>query len=83
VIRVTLDLTDPTQRWVRVTGPNVSWHSKIMRLHAEILQRLANRPSGLTSDELCADFYGPAAKTSVFTEMSKLQRIWRPAPSPR
>lgn len=73
VIRVILDLTDPTQRWVRVTGPNVSWHSKIRRLHAEIFQRLANRPGGLTSDELCADLYGPAAKTSVFPEISKLR----------
>ena len=73
VIRVTLDLTDPTQRWVKVTGPNVCWHSKIRPLHAEILQRLASRPEGLTPDELSADLYGPAVKTTVSPEMSKLR----------
>src|SRR5262249_31666627 len=61
-IRVTLDLADPTQLWVRVTGPNVSWQSKIRPLHAKILHRLASRPEGLTSDGLNTDLYGPAAK---------------------
>jgi hypothetical protein len=74
VIRVILDLTDPAQYWVRVSGPNVSWHSKIRRLHAEILKRLADRPKGLTPDELSVDLYGPGAKTTVIPEMSKLRK---------
>lgn len=73
VIRVTLDLTDPTQRWVRVAGPNVSWQSKIRPLHAKILQRLASRPEGLTPNELNADLYGPTTKTTVIPEISKLR----------
>ncbi len=73
VIRVTLDLTDPIQPWVRVTGPNVSWHSRVRPLHATIFQRLASRPDGLTPEDLSADLYGPAAKTSVSPEMSKLR----------
>ncbi|MBV9314123.1 MAG: hypothetical protein JO100_10380 [Pseudonocardia sp.] len=72
-IRVTLDLADPTQLWVRVTGPNVSWQSKIRPLHAKILQRLARRPEGVTPDGLNTDLYGPAAKTTVIPEMSKLR----------
>jgi hypothetical protein len=73
VIRVTLDLTDPTQPKVRVSGSNVSWHSSIRPLHATILQRLASRPDGLTPAELREDLYGPGAKTSVSPEMSKLR----------
>lgn len=73
MIQVILDLTDPNQGWVRVTGPNVSWHSKIRPLHAEILQRLANRPDGLTPDELCADLPRAATKTTVSSEISKLR----------
>lgn len=73
VIRVTLDLTDPTQPEVRVHGPNVSWRSGVRPLHATILQRLASRPDGLTPAELRDDLYGPGAKTSVSPEMSKLR----------
>jgi len=73
VIRGTLDLTDPAQRWVKVTGPNVSWSSKIRPLHADILHRLASRPDGLTPGELGTDLYGPGATTTVFPEMSKLR----------
>jgi hypothetical protein len=74
VIRVTLDLTDPTQAWVRVTGPNVSWHSRVRPVHAKILQRLADRPDGLTSAELQAALYGAGAKTRVSPEMTKLRK---------
>jgi hypothetical protein len=74
VIRVTLDLTDPAQPWVRVTGPNVSWHSRVRPVHAKILQRLADRPDGLTPAELQADLYGTGAKTRVPPEMTKLRK---------
>ncbi|MGH3928691.1 MAG: hypothetical protein ACRDTF_01790 [Pseudonocardiaceae bacterium] len=74
VIRVTLDLTDPTQPWVRVTGPNVSWHSRIRPVHARILQLLAGGPEGLTPAQLQADLYGADAKTRVSPEMTKLRK---------
>ncbi|MGH3754016.1 MAG: hypothetical protein ACRDRP_15225, partial [Pseudonocardiaceae bacterium] len=72
-IRVTLDLADPAQPWVRVTGPSVSWHSRVRPLHAKILQRLAGRPDGLTPAELQADLYGAGTKTRVPPEMTKLR----------
>lgn len=74
VIQVTLDLTDPLQRWVTVSGPNVSWQSKIRSLHVKILVQLASRPEGLTPEELNAQLYGPTAKTTVIPEMSKLRK---------
>jgi hypothetical protein len=74
VIQVTLDLTDPIQGWVKVSGPNVSWQSTIRPLHAKILQQLASRPEGLTPQELNAQLYRPAAKTTVIPEMSKLRK---------
>ncbi len=74
VIRVTLDLTDPAQPWVRVTGPNVSWQSSVRPLHAKILQRLAGRPGGLTPADLQADLYGAGARTRVPPEMTKLRK---------
>jgi hypothetical protein len=73
-IRVTLDLTDPTQPWVRVTGPNVSWCSRVRPLHATILQLLAGRSGGLTPAALQAELYGADAKTRVSPEMTKLRK---------
>ncbi len=55
VIQVTLDLTDPSQLWVTVIGPNVSWRSRIRPLHAKILQSLADKHEGLTPAQLQAD----------------------------
>jgi hypothetical protein len=74
VIRATLDVTDPAQPWVRVTGPNVPWHSRVRPVHAKILQRLAGQPDGLTPAELQADLYGTGAKTRVSPEMTKLRK---------
>ncbi|MGH3943179.1 MAG: hypothetical protein ACRDTG_32060 [Pseudonocardiaceae bacterium] len=74
VIRVILDLTDPVQAWVRVTGPNVSWRSDVRPLHAKILQRLAVQPEGLTPAQLQFEVYGADAKTHVSPEMSKLRK---------
>jgi hypothetical protein len=73
-VRVTLDLTDPTQPWVRVTGPNVSWRSRVRPLHATILQLLAGRPDGLTPAALQTELYGADAKTRVSPEMTKLRK---------
>jgi hypothetical protein len=73
VTQVTLDLTDPTQPSVRVTGPNVSWRTRVRPLHAKILQQLAGRPDGLTPAELQADLYGAGAKTRVPPEMARLR----------
>jgi hypothetical protein len=58
---------------VRVTGPNVSWRSRVRPLHAKILQLLAGRPDGLTPAELQADLYGAGAKTRVSPEMARLR----------
>ncbi|MGH4001212.1 MAG: hypothetical protein ACRDTJ_27565 [Pseudonocardiaceae bacterium] len=74
VIQATLDLTDPTQPWVRVTGPNVSWRSRVRPLHAKILQLLAGRPDGLTPAQLQAELYGASAKFRVPPEMAKLRK---------
>ncbi|MGH3915803.1 MAG: hypothetical protein ACRDTC_20690 [Pseudonocardiaceae bacterium] len=74
VIQVTLDLTDPTQPSVRVTGPNVSWHSRVRPVHARILQRLAGELDGLTPARLQAELYGADAKTRVSPEMTKLRK---------
>jgi hypothetical protein len=71
-IRVTLDLTDPTQAWVRVTGQNVFWTSSIRPRHAAILQQLAEHPNGLTSAELGAECYGAKANDRIPPEMCKL-----------
>ncbi|MGH3684031.1 MAG: hypothetical protein ACRDRU_05320 [Pseudonocardiaceae bacterium] len=57
VIRVTVDLTDFARPWVRVTGLNVSWRSRVRPVHAKILQRLAGRPEGLIPAELQACLY--------------------------
>jgi hypothetical protein len=72
LIRVTLDLTDPAQAWVRVTGPNVFWQSSVRPLHAAILQQLAEHPDGLTSADLGADRYGAKANDRIPPEMCKL-----------
>jgi hypothetical protein len=37
-------------------------------------QQLASRPENLTPEELNAQLYGPAAKTTVIPEMSKLRK---------
>jgi hypothetical protein len=71
-IRVTLDLTDPAQAWVRVIGPNVFWQSSLRPLHAAILQQLAEHPDGLTAAELGADRYGAKANDRIPPEMCKL-----------
>jgi hypothetical protein len=74
VIRVILDLTDPAQPSVRVTGPNVSWRCRVRPVHAKILQRLAGRPDGLTPAQLQAELYGPGATTRVSPEITKLRK---------
>jgi hypothetical protein len=74
VIRVTLDLTDPIQPWVRVTGPNVSWRCRVRPLHAKILRLLAGGAEGFTPAQLQADLYGVEAKTRVSPEMTKLRK---------
>ncbi|MGH3831158.1 MAG: hypothetical protein ACRDRS_12030 [Pseudonocardiaceae bacterium] len=71
VIRVSVD---PAQRRVTVTGPNVSWESRVRPLHAKILQCLAGFPDGLTAVELRAALYGAGANTCVSPEMSKLRK---------
>jgi hypothetical protein len=71
-IRVTLDLTDPIQAWVRVIGPNVSWTSHLRPRHAAILEQLAEHPDGLTSVQLGADHYGAKASDRIPPEMCKL-----------
>jgi hypothetical protein len=74
VIRVTLDLTDLIHPWVRVTGPNVSWRSRVRPVHAKILQLLAGGHEGLTPAQLQADLYGADAKTRASPEMTKLRK---------
>ncbi|MGH3854726.1 MAG: hypothetical protein ACRDR6_14780 [Pseudonocardiaceae bacterium] len=71
VIRVSVD---SLQRRVTVTGPNVSWESRVRPLHAKILQCLAGCREGLTADELQVALYGAGAKTCVSPEMSKLRK---------
>lgn len=71
VIRVSVD---PLQRRLRVTGPNVSWESRVRPLHAKILQCLAGCRDGLTPVELQAALYGAGANTCVSPEMSKLRK---------
>lgn len=71
VIRVSVD---PVQRRVTVTGPHVSWESRVRPLHAKMLQCLAGFPDGLTAVELRVALYGADAKTCVSPEMSKLRK---------
>jgi hypothetical protein len=71
VIEVSLD---PVQRRVKVTGPNVSWNSRVRPLHSAIIQCLAGRHDGLTPAELQAELYGAGVQTRVAPEISKLRK---------
>ena len=73
--RAVLDLCNPSQVVLTVSGPSGSWEHRLTPRHAEILLVLAAAPSGRTAHELAADLFGDPERTiTVRAEMSRLRR---------
>ncbi len=70
-----LDLGDPHNARLRLTGEGGTWEHPLSPRHADILYVLARHPEGRSAAELAVDLFGdPRRQVSVRAEMSRLRR---------
>ncbi len=75
VSRIVLDLREPRDASVEVSGGTGSWSRKLSPRHAELLYLLAVRRSGSSAADLAEAVFGDPARTvTVRAEISRVRR---------